>query len=263
MLKVLCFIMKHICLWSGGKDSTATIILAHLMGEPLDEIVISEVMYCNERGISGENPEHMRFVKEVAKPLFEKWGYEVKILHAEKDFLSCFHHTIERATKYTSHNGMKYGFPISKLCSIKRDCKIKPMNDYLRSMEGDYLEYMGICIDEPLRLMSMHRKNNSISLLEKYGYTEQMARELCERYGLLSPLYRFSDKQNRQGCWFCPNAKPEEHLYIMKHMPEIWQEYVSLENEDVAFAKWNTFTDETLHQRSEKLELKFKGGVAV
>lgn len=35
----------HVASWSGGKDSTASIILAHEHGEPLDLIVFSEVMF--------------------------------------------------------------------------------------------------------------------------------------------------------------------------------------------------------------------------
>ena len=44
--------MKYIASWSGGKDSTASIILAHEHNEPLDLIIFSEVMF-NEN-ISGE-----------------------------------------------------------------------------------------------------------------------------------------------------------------------------------------------------------------
>lgn len=64
--------MKYLSCWSGGKDSTASIILAHEHGEPLDIILFSEVMFDRKRGISGENPEHIRFIKDT-KPLFESW----------------------------------------------------------------------------------------------------------------------------------------------------------------------------------------------
>lgn len=57
--------MKYIASWSGGKDSTASIILAHENGEPLDMIIFAEVMF-NE-SISGELPEHIEFVHKAAK----------------------------------------------------------------------------------------------------------------------------------------------------------------------------------------------------
>ena len=51
---------KCIATWSGGKDSTASIILAHEHNEPLDLIIFSEVMF--DKGISGELPEHIDFI---------------------------------------------------------------------------------------------------------------------------------------------------------------------------------------------------------
>lgn len=68
--------MKHIASWSGGKDSTASIILAHEHNEPLDLIIFSEVMY--DENISGELPEHIDFIKNKAIPVFESWGFETK-----------------------------------------------------------------------------------------------------------------------------------------------------------------------------------------
>lgn len=79
--------MKYIASFSGGKDSAATIILAHENNEPLDEVIFSEVMYSET--VSGELPEHIEFVKNVAFPLFESWGYRTKILHSNKTYLDC------------------------------------------------------------------------------------------------------------------------------------------------------------------------------
>ena len=58
----------------------ATIILAHEHKEPLDSIVFSEVMFDLKNNISGENPRHMKFIREKAVPLFESWGYKVEIV---------------------------------------------------------------------------------------------------------------------------------------------------------------------------------------
>ncbi len=37
--------MNTLCFWSGGKDSTASIILAHIHHLPITEIVFCEVMF--------------------------------------------------------------------------------------------------------------------------------------------------------------------------------------------------------------------------
>ena len=60
--------MKHILTCSFGKDSIATALLALQHGEPLDELVYSEVMFSDT--VSGELPEHKRFIYETAIPYF-------------------------------------------------------------------------------------------------------------------------------------------------------------------------------------------------
>ena len=169
--------MRYICNWSGGKDSTASIILAHENNEPLNIILFVEVMYDHKRGISGENPKHMAFIENTAKPLFESWGYQVVILRSAKDYLSFFNHIIQNPTKHKEHKGLRFGFPHTGTCGIKRDCKIKAINDFLKTFDEQVIQYIGICPEEHKRLTSLHKQENSMSLLEKYGFSEKMAME--------------------------------------------------------------------------------------
>lgn len=237
---------KYILSCSFGKDSVASVILAHLHGEPIDYILNSEVMYDISRNISGENPIHIKFIKEVAKPKFEEWGYKVEILHADTDYLSCFNRRIEHPRKYPEHKGMKFGFPLNNRCYCLRDLKMPPIDDFVNSLGGEVYSYVGIAADEKDRLETLYKDDHAISLLDKYGYTETMAKELCKEYGLLSPIYDivsdFGKSQNRQGCWFCPNAKLAEIKTFKKLYPEIWEEFVELENQpNVANNSWNIY----------------------
>lgn len=177
--------MKYIASWSGGKDSTASIILAHEHNEPLNLIIFSEVMF--DENISGELPEHIDFIKNKAIPVFEEWGYKVKILHSEKTYLDCFHHTATKGKRI----GRKLGFPMSGKCLINRDCKMKQIRKFWKEIEDDFVQYIGIAVDEPVRLERVAKAGNQFSLLQKYGYTEQMAFDLCKKYDLLSPIYEF------------------------------------------------------------------------
>ena len=239
--------------WSGGKDSTASIILAHENNEPLDTIVFCEVMYDLKNNISGENPEHIKFIKEEVKPLFESWGYQVEILRANRDYLDFFHRIIMHPRKHMDHKGKKFGFPVYGMCGVKRDLKLKPIDQYYKSISDEIIQYVGICADEKRRLTSLRNQPGRISLLEKYGFTEQMAREKCVEYGLLSPSYQFSD---RGGCWFCPNAKLAEHRIIKEKYPDVWDQFVALEDEDnVANYKFNVF-GKTLHEIDNELKQK-------
>ena len=244
--------MHYSLSWSGGKDSTASIILAHENNEPLDSIVFCEVMYDLKHNISGENPEHIKFVREVAKPLFESWGYHVIILRAEQDYLDLFNSIIKIPRKYPEHKGKKFGFPIRGCCRIKDRLKTRPMDLWRKRIGDEVIRYVGICADETKRLASLHKQDNAISLLEKYGVTEAMAEEKCREYGLLSPCYQFS---KRGGCWFCPNAKRAVQMEIKRIYPEVWHQFVALEDDpNIAYKKFDIY-GKSLHEIDRELEL--------
>lgn len=236
--------MKYIASWSGGKDSTASIILAHEHNEPLDLIIFSEVMF--DETTSGEIPEHIDFIKSKAIPLFEKWGYEVEILHSNKTYMDCFHHRTIRGKRV----GMKKGFVMSGHCDVQRDCKLKPIKDFLKQIDDDTTQYIGIAIDEPVRMGRVANSKKKVSLLERHGYTEQMAFDLCKKYGLLSPIYDFT---SRGGCWFCPNARRAGLENLRKNHRDLWDKLLKMEGEpNLIGNKWNTLTDTSIHDWEER-----------
>nr|DAE94451.1 MAG TPA: phosphoadenosine-phosphosulfate reductase [Bacteriophage sp.] len=239
--------MKHIASFSGGKDSAATIILAHEHGDPLDQIIFAEVMFDQE--ISGELPEHIDFVKNKCIPLFESWGYKVEILHAKKTYMDCFNKVAQRS-KVPERVGRRYGFPMAGKCLINDRCKVGAIREFFKTQDmDDVVQYIGIAADEPKRLKRIDG-TRKVSLLAKYNYTEQMARELCERYDLLSPVYSFT---SRGGCWFCPNARDNELRHLRKEHPELWRQLLELENEeDLNGAIWNTLTKTSIHSKEEQ-----------
>lgn len=103
---------------------------------------------------------------------------------------------------------------------------MKPIRDYYKSYkdEGcDIVQYVGIARDEPKRLARL--KNNQVSLLAKYSITEKIAYKMCERAGLLSPIY---ENGTRGGCWFCMNAKLPQYISIRRNHPEMWEDLRAL-----------------------------------
>lgn len=203
---------------SFGKDSLAAILLAIQHGEPLDEAVYCEVMF--DRDISGEVPEHRDFIYSTAIPALERMGVKVVILRSEKTYIDLFTGRITRGPK----KGMVRSFPICGRCAVQRDCKMKPIRQYRKSLPPDTVQYVGIASDEQERLLRLDA--GSVSLLDKYNFTEQDARSLCEKAGLLSPIYEFSE---RGGCWFCPNAKRRELRHLYDHHPELWARMLELQ----------------------------------
>lgn len=239
--------MKYIASWSGGKDSTASIILAHEHNEPLDLIIFSEVMF--DENISGELPEHIDFIKNRAIPVFESWGYEVKILHANKTYLDCFYQ-IQKRSRVPDRIGKRWGFPMTGKCMINSQCKIWQIKKFWKEIKEPFMQYIWIAVDEPVRMERVEKTENQLSLLQKYGYTEQMAFDICKKYGLLSPVYSFA---SRGGCWFCPNMRETQLRNLRTNHPDLWNKLLELENEpDLIGNMWNMLTKTRIHDWEER-----------
>ena len=216
--------MKHIASCSFGKDSLATILLALEHGEPLDEAVYCEVMF--DKTISGEVPEHRDFIYNTALPRLEQMGVPIRVLRSDKTYVDLFTGQVTRGPK----KGKLRSFPICGKCYVQRDCKIRPIRQYQKTLPPDTVHYIGIARDEQERLLRL--TGPQVSLLEKYHYTEDDAKQLCRKAGLLSPVYEFT---NRGGCWFCPNASDEELLHMITKHPELFDRLIEWEKEDNIF----------------------------
>lgn len=111
---------------------------------------------------------------------------------------------------------------------INRECKILPIHRYYkRFKDSEIVQYVGIAYDEKKRLSRLRKEGQitKISLLEKYKYTEEMAKKKCLEYGLLSPIYGGG---NRGGCWFCMNVKIKDFAKFKLAHPGLWAELLEL-----------------------------------
>ena len=203
--------------WSGGADSTATALLAMEHGEPLTALVYCEVMF--DEHTSGEVPEHAEFIHGVAIPWFQDHGIHVEVLRSQKTFMDVFWHQI----KSGKGAGKYQGFPSPGFCKVQDRCKTPPLDRFRRAHKGA-VQYIGIAKDEDERLFRLG--GGKISLLDKYGYTQQDARELCKKHGLLSPAYSFC---KRGGCFFCPNASENEFRHLRKYHRPLWDRLLDLQ----------------------------------
>lgn len=210
--------------WSGGKDSTASIILAHLDNLPVKGVIMSEVMFSNEENISGEYPEHIKWVNEDAIPYIEnKMGFPVIRLKSDKDYLDLFNHRITRS-KNPDRIGKKNGFVIPSMCAVCSYLKMGPIRRW-RKEHVNYIEIVGIAANERERLERLFAQPNKLSLLYKHNMTERGALELCDKWGLLSPTYV---NKKRGGCWFCPNNNLK---LLNENHPELIKKLILLEKD--------------------------------
>lgn len=212
--------MKRFIMWSGGKDSTASIILCHEKGIQVDGVVMSEVMFDHTRNISGENPKHIKWVYETAIPTIEqRLGYKVYVLRDKSDYMQEFHARVSKSLKHPERNGKKRGWFIGGMCIGNGRLKMRPLRNFIAAQGKDIEQIVGIAADEPKRLQRL--KKGKRSVLAEYGIVEQDTYEICEKYGLLSPTY--ADK-TRGGCWFCPNQGAREFATLKREYPELWEE---------------------------------------
>ena len=238
----------YIASCSFGKDSIATILLALENNEPLDRVVFAEVMFDHERNITGEIPETIQWIKDVAIPKFESMGLKVDVVKAKGDYVS----VCSRKFKEPKANGtIYYGVQNSKPCYANTYLKIAPIKQYYKnfSKEYDIIQYVGIASDEPIRLKRLEG-TNKISLLAKYGYTEAMAMAKCKEYGLVNPCYSMDI---RGGCWFCFNANINRYISVRKNCPAYWQAFRDLyhKTESKSFVY-----SQTLEQVENKMDAK-------
>ena len=238
--------IKYIASCSGGKDSVATLILAHEHNEPLDEVVYCEVMFDKET--SGEHQEHRDFIFQRLKPFVEEVLQVPFVrLEPEKTYVDVFTHKITKGENI----GKEYGFAYPGMCAINRDCKIPPIRKYWAEQQTDVRQYVGIAFDEQERFMRMYGTNR-VSLLNKYGVTEKGAVDLCNNYGLYSPVYKFS---NRNGCWFCPNCKADEWANLIFKHEQQFDKLIDLENKYPNRARRCLTINETPTQLKKRISL--------
>lgn len=216
--------VNYVQSWSGGKDSSCSVVLENIhrdeLGIPPSTIVMAEVMFDKKKGISAEFPDHMEWVHTKAKPLFESWGHKVIIKQSERDYLDCFYRVVQNPRKHIENSGKYKGFPMGGGCDIQRDCKLKTVQqirkEYLSG--ANTVEFVGIAIDEPKRHGQLNERLQS--LLCRYGVFESDTYGILRPYGLISPTYSHA---KRGGCWFCPNQSIEQFAWLKVNYPEYWE----------------------------------------
>lgn len=193
---------KYVLAWSRGKDSTASGILAKIHRLPIDAIITvmpDPYQLETEKDFIPRFEDFMQMPVEVIPgPMFEDFFFRVKVRGANK--------------------GGIYGWPKMYQRACSNFLKWKPEACW-KEANPDTISIVGIAADEKERLEGL-RKTGDISYLAQHGYTQAMARALCEEYGLLHPIYQFSP---RLGCVRCPKQRIRTLQYTRMLEPEKWQ----------------------------------------
>lgn len=231
--------MKYVASLSFGKDSMAMLIKIKELGLPLDEVIYVDIMFDDDT--SGETPEMASFITKAEKILKEKFNVEVTHLRGVT-FKEQFYKIKQRG----KHIGDNYGFPytISAWCNDR--LKMQPIKEYMRKQKEQIIQYVGIAYDEPERYERLNHETH-IAPLYDLKITEKEAMEICEKYDLLSPIYKTSF---RGGCWFCPKQRLSQLKWLYQEHNDLWNTLRDMEKDS-----FNTFRPNTT---LKDLEERFK-----
>lgn len=224
----------HYVSFSGGKDSTAMLLMMIEKGMPITKIINVDT--------GKEYPEmyeHIEQVREYIKPY--------KIITVKMDFDYFFKEVPRvRPSKYTRG----YGFPgiYSRWCTR---LKIMAINSVIMSGKSDprskrrykppsyAISYIGITTEEYKRIAN--EQTIRYPLVE-WGVTGEEALEYCYDKGFTwNGLYtRFK----RSSCWCCPFQRISDLYTLYRYYPDLWWQLEEMDKiSEVPFNKRYLITE--------------------
>jgi 3'-phosphoadenosine 5'-phosphosulfate sulfotransferase (PAPS reductase)/FAD synthetase len=201
---------KHIVSFSGGKDSTAMLLMMLERGMQIDEI------RCFDTG--WEFPQMYDHWKQVEAYT----GREITILRPKKSFEYWMlnHNLKPRKNTNCMRKGYGWPAPMTRWCTaIKRDT----LN---RNIAQNTIKYVGIAFDE------RKREKDDVKIrypLIEQCITEAEALKYCMNRGFTwGGLY---DIFRRVSCFCCPLQPLGEVRKIRKHFPYLWTQMLEWDSQ--------------------------------
>lgn len=212
--------------FSGGKDSTAMLLMMLERGEQVDEVFFFDGGW--------EFPEMYEHVSLVE----ERTGMRITRVHPPHPFDYYMFDHVKVKGKHKGEKGYGWPFPHVRWCTgIKRDCLNR------ESRNGD-VQCVGLAKGEEKRAKAGKR----YPLIE-WGVTEDEALRYCKDLGYdWGGLY---DRYDRLSCWCCPcqSLRDLRNLYEMR--PEMWDKLKEMDGRAINDFK-HRYPLEDLEERFRK-----------
>lgn len=202
---------------SGGKDSTAMLILMLEHDMPID------VVFWADTGM--EFPEMYRHINQLDTYLYRKRGIHITRLKERHTFeWMMFKKPITKkgAVENRLSKGLPlagYGWPGKTVRWCTGYLKTHLIDRQLRQLSKGrtVIQYIGFAADEK------HRCKDDPQFkypLVDFDVTEKQALDICYTHGfMIGNLYKI---YNRASCWCCPLQSIDELRKLRKHHPELW-----------------------------------------
>lgn len=161
---------KSIVSFSGGKDSTAMLLMMLERGMKIDYI-----LFC-DTGM--EFPQMYEHIERVNSYIGEKYGKMVTVLKPSNGFEYGLLHILRKRGKRAGTHGYGWSSMNNRWCTytLKREPVSKFMKEHGFTKANTKM-YIGIAADEPKRVHS------DIYPLFEWGITEAQALQYCYKHG--------------------------------------------------------------------------------
>ena len=207
----------HVVSLSGGKDSTAMLLMMLERRMPIDII-----LFCDTGLEFPTMYEHMKklelHIKMPITVIKAPHTYEYYFMQAP---VKRRHKETFIAQSGGEHLGYSWMGPRSRWCTTL--LKDTPREQFFRPLREQYeiIDYIGLAADETYRLAREHNQaKNHVHPLVDWGMTEADCLQYCYDHGFdWDGLYRLF---RRVSCWCCPLQPLSELRQLYKHYPELW-----------------------------------------
>ena len=211
----------HAVSLSGGKDSTAMLLMMLERGMPIDAVLYADT--------GMEFPEMYDHLSKVDALLYQERGIHITVLRHTQGFeYLMFEEPKTRASALARRKKMGVppygnGWPGIRVRWCTGQLKTHLITKEVNWLKGEYhaLHYVGIAADEAKRC-----KNEQYPLVE-WGVTEAQALEYCYARGFdFGGLYRI---YQRASCWCCPFQRIGELRKLRQFHPQLWARLLAMD----------------------------------
>lgn len=204
----------HAVSLSGGKDSTAMLLLMIEREMPIDIVLTADT--------GMEFPEMYQHLDRLDEFLFHERGIHLTTLRHPQGFeWLMFYEPKQKQTSIEQRQKLGIslqgnGWPGARVRWCTGQLKTHLMSKEVNRLKGEFhaIHYIGIAADEPKRIREEHYP------LVDWGITEKDALQICYDRGYdWGGLYEI---YHRCSCWCCPLQKIGELRKLRHHHPELW-----------------------------------------
>lgn len=208
--------MNYVASLSCGKDSLAMVLRLIEERRPLTHCVMFD---------TGMEFQSIYDTLERLNPVLEENNIELTVLTPKMHYLEEMLLRVVNKGTEKQHYGYEW---CGGSCRWRTTDKTSSINRYLKSL-GDYMQYIGIAVDEPERIK---QENNKVYPLVEWNMTEKDCLQYCydRGYTWTENGIRLYDMLDRVSCWCCANKNLKELKNMYYYLPEYWYKLKALQS---------------------------------